>query len=91
VVKTLRIIAPFVVFVFISHEIIKKMEKIIKKSLVIGLILEVAVLILAYVEATDVTTFFQCAARLSGRVSLLLFSFVVYYFSSNWKESIENQ
>jgi hypothetical protein len=66
VAKTLRIAAPFFTFVFISYKIIKKMEKIIKKSLVIGLILEVVILVLAYVEATDVTTFFQCAARLSG-------------------------
>lgn len=62
------------------------MQNILKNSLRIGLLLEFAVLILAFMEANgDTTLFFQTAARLSGRVSLLLFIFVVYYFLETGK------
>jgi hypothetical protein len=64
------------------------MQNLLKNSLRIGLFLELVVLAFAYFEANDVTSFFQTSARLSGRVSLLLFAFVVYYFSKNWKENL---
>lgn len=66
------------------------MEKILKNSLKIGLLLELVVIIVAFFTSSDLTTFFQTAARLSGRVSLLLFALVVYYFSLHW-EILENE
>jgi hypothetical protein len=50
----------------------------------IGLILELAVLTIAWIEcAGDNTHFFQAAARLSGRVSLLYFGFIVVFATYN--------
>jgi hypothetical protein len=54
--------------------------KHISKFLFIGILLEIVVLILSYVEANGSTThFFQAAARLSGRVSLLFFGMLFVY------------
>ncbi|MBL7813925.1 MAG: hypothetical protein JNL70_02880 [Saprospiraceae bacterium] len=49
------------------------------KLLIFGFVLEVVVLLLSYFESNGNTTlFFQAAARLSGRVSLLFF--IIYAF-----------
>lgn len=50
------------------------------KFLFFGILLEIVVLILSYAEANgDTTHFFQAAARLSGRVSLLFFGMLFVY------------
>ncbi len=60
------------------------MKKYLPNLLNIGFGLELIVLILAYFEANgDTTHFFQATARLSGRVSLLYFSFLFIYATLN--------
>jgi hypothetical protein len=60
------------------------MKKYLHNLLNIGLGLELLVLILSYFEANgDTTHFFQATARLSGRVSLLYFSFLFVYTTLN--------
>jgi hypothetical protein len=60
------------------------MKKYLHNLLNIGLGLELLVLILSYFEANgDTTHFFQATARLSGRVSLLYFSFLFIYTTLN--------
>jgi hypothetical protein len=60
------------------------MKKYLPNLLSIGLGLELLVLILSYFEANgDTTHFFQASARLSGRVSLLYFSFLFIYTTLN--------
>ncbi len=52
----------------------------ISKFLPTALVLELVVLLMAYVECQgDTTLFFQSAARLSGRISLLCFAFLFIY------------
>jgi hypothetical protein len=59
---------------------ITTLNKLSPRFLTIGLVLELLVLILAWLEsAGDTTRFFQGAARLSGRVSLLFFVFLMIY------------
>ncbi|MES2797991.1 MAG: hypothetical protein V4683_18635 [Bacteroidota bacterium] len=49
-----------------------------------GLLLEILVLIFSYYESNGlVTSFFQAAARLSGRVSLLFFALLFIYSTVN--------
>lgn len=56
------------------------MTKHLSKHLGIGILLEILVLVLSYFEANgDTTYFFQAAARLSGRVSLLFFGLLFVY------------
>jgi VanZ family protein len=60
------------------------MKKYLPNLLSIGLGLEFLVLILSYFEANgNITHFFQASARLSGRVSLLYFSFLFIYTTLN--------
>ena len=55
-------------------------EKWIAHWLTLGLLLEIVVVLLAYWESNGtVASFFQSAARLSGRVSLLFFSILMIY------------
>jgi VanZ family protein len=54
--------------------------KYLPKHIIVGILLEIIILSIAYFEANDdITHFFQAAARLSGRVSLLFFSLLLVY------------
>lgn len=56
------------------------LNKLAPRLLTVGLVLELLVLLLAWQESSGETTrFFQGAARLSGRVSLLFFVFLMIY------------
>jgi hypothetical protein len=56
----------------------------LNRLLPIGIALELLVLITSYFESSgDTTAFFQAAARLSGRVSLLFFTFYFIYSTLN--------
>jgi hypothetical protein len=58
--------------------------KNLNKLLPFGIALEILVLIFAYLESQgDWTLFFQACARLSGRVSLLYFAFILVYTAQN--------
>jgi hypothetical protein len=60
------------------------MKNLLPRLLTIGFLLEVLVLILSYFESQgDTTAFFQAAARLSGRVSLLYFTLLFVYATLN--------
>lgn len=68
------------------------MEKRLLRLLPYGYCLEVFVLIMSYLESYgDTTAFFQAAARLSGRVSLLFFLIYAIYTTvyPSVKEDIE--
>lgn len=59
-------------------------EKHLSRWMILGILLEIIVLALAYVEADgDWLYFFRSAARLSGRVSLLFFSLSFVYITLN--------
>lgn len=58
--------------------------KYLSKHLLTGILLEVLVLIISFIEANgDVVHFFQAAARLSGRISLLYFAILFVYSTLN--------
>ena len=70
------------------------MKDLSKRSLQIGFILEVLIVIYSYFEANgNLTPFFQTSARLSGRVSLLFFAILLIYHTlqpnCNEKEIID--
>jgi hypothetical protein len=67
--------------------------KLLPKLLATGLLLEACILGLSYLESGwDAVLFFQCAARFSGRISLLYFGMLFIYatlFPSVEKNSAE--
>lgn len=58
----------------------KRIEQITPRLLAIGVLLELLVLVAAWLESGGATApFFQASARLSGRVSVLFFSVLLIY------------